>query len=474
MQAIAGSSELLLPEIEVTNSNVGSIEQVANLIKNEEVVTAIQTILNHFADTITTRILTHLGVVTSLVVPVAKSEVKPTVELKKSSSRSDEQRQRMSEAQKARWAAKQHKEAPVSMEVPPSPVPSTKKWTVGPEGRKRMAEAQKLRWAVRKRQQADNGGSLPFSTPREASTSTEADCQLQHNNSVKETTKEATLAVREGYTGDPFYISEDGHYIGNDGFVVPKDFTEFTERYPHYLETWVRRRLNGHGIEEDIEDWCQELTIHMKYLPPTSKHRALGKEDVIQTYDPFAQYGASERRWRYYINYILANKYNTIYGKREKNPVCRSGNMSLVGETNPDSHGEITDEYVYSQSEYLTDITYQIEKRKERVSLAHNFIEFVEEADPTVLPILQAMYEAGSATDTIREFCRTCNRLATTKEVKNGEHKGHEIGISQKEFNHARNRLKQLASSFKNNKKVRPEVVKTSKKLPKLNAVVRK
>jgi hypothetical protein len=300
-----------------------------------------------------------------------------------------------------------------------------------------------LRWATRNAQN-------PAATPHEASTPSEADCQLQHNTPVDVTpvAKEAVLAVRDGYKGDAFYISEDGHYIGDDGFVVPKDFTEFTDRFPRYLERWVRSRLHGQGIEEDIEDWQQELIIHMKYLPPTSKHRALGMTDVIQTFNPFAQYGASERRWRSYVNMVMANKFNTIHGKRNKNPVCRPGNMSIVSETNPETHGEVTDEYAYSKSSYLTEASNREEKKQEDIFFAHKFIEFVHTTDPEIFPVLEAVYVAGSAADTIKEFCQTCKRLATTMEVKGGEHEGHEIGMTQKEFNRARNRLKQLAAQF--------------------------
>jgi len=48
----------------------------------------------------------------------------------------------------------------------------------------------------------------------------------------------------------------------------------------------------------------------------------------------------------------------------------------------------------------------------------------------------------------VKEFCQTCKKLATTKDVREGLHEGHEIGMSQKEFNKARNRLKQLAVAF--------------------------
>lgn len=233
---------------------------------------------------------------------------------------------------------------------------------------------------------------------------------------------------------------------------MPQTFDEFLDRYPRYIESWARRRLNGQGVEEDIEDWTQELIIHMKYLPPTSKHRAEGKTDVIQTFDPFSQYGASERRWRNYVNYCIANKYNTIFGKKTKNPVCRPGNIALVADYQTGDHqhvqGEATDEYIYSKSEYLTNATNREETKQQNIFFTKKYIEYVKEHDETVYPVLEAVYLAGSSSDTIKEFCKTCKRLATTVELSEGQHEGHTVGLTQKEFNRARNRLKQLATHF--------------------------
>ena len=38
----------------------------------------------------------------------------------------------------------------------------------------------------------------------------------------------------ENRKSDPFTIV-DGQYIGHDGFVVPKNFDEFYERFPEYI-----------------------------------------------------------------------------------------------------------------------------------------------------------------------------------------------------------------------------------------------
>jgi len=126
----------------------------------------------------------------------------------------------------------------------------------------------------------------------------------------------------ENRTPDPFTIV-DGHYVGHDGFVVPKNFDEFHERFPQYVRNWVSRHADRSAPREDVEDWAQDLLIHLRYLPATSKHREAGKEDVVQTFDPCKHHGANSARFFNYINLCLANRFRTIHLKRMKNPLCR-------------------------------------------------------------------------------------------------------------------------------------------------------
>jgi hypothetical protein len=57
----------------------------------------------------------------------------------------------------------------------------------------------------------------------------------------------------ENRTSDPFIIV-DGCYIGRDGFVVPKNFDEFYERFPKYVRRWVERHVDRSTPDEDVED----------------------------------------------------------------------------------------------------------------------------------------------------------------------------------------------------------------------------
>jgi len=117
------------------------------------------------------------------------------------------------------------------------------------------------------------------------------------------------------------------------------------------------------------------------------------------------------------------------------------------------------DTHVHSNSTILSNATDREDKKAENTYFTHKFVAYVQAQDPEVFPVLEAIYVAGSSTDTIKEFCQTCKKLATTKELELGEHEGHEVGMSPKEFNRARNRLKQLAGMFL---KHRNPIVKSS------------
>jgi hypothetical protein len=246
----------------------------------------------------------------------------------------------------------------------------------------------------------------------------------------------------EDYLGDPITISDDGHFVGEDGFVVPKDFNEFYERFPNYIPYWVKKRLHKFTIDEDVEDWTQDLIIHLKYLPATSKHRKAGAnfrpngcQDVIETFNPYQQYGASERRFRAYVNFCLANKFNTVQGKRVKNPVCRYGNVSLgqsaplIGDPTDNLLG--SDEFIHHNSEYLSEIRRQGEKHQDDRLFVLEFIRFVEEEDPTMIPVIEAIGKTG-----------TQNEAAAYLRDELG------VDVPDEEFVRYRNRLRQLGDCF--------------------------
>lgn len=239
-------------------------------------------------------------------------------------------------------------------------------------------------------------------------------------------------AIDFDYTGDPFTISADGHYIGDDGFVVPRNFDEFYEKYPKYVLNWVKKRLNRFVVDEDVEDWTQDLLIHMRWLPQASKHRQPwangrpeGCADVVETFDPYQQYGASERRFRNYINFCLANKFNTVQSKRQKNPVCRPGNVAFgiaLDEADPTIN---SDEFIHANSQHLEAQAERVKKQHDDRLFTNQFKNYVRKEDPSVFPAIEAL--------------EACGPMGEAAEY---------MGVTDMEFSRYRARLKQLGECF--------------------------
>lgn len=223
---------------------------------------------------------------------------------------------------------------------------------------------------------------------------------------------------------DPFALI-DGRYIGHDGFVVPKDFDEFHRRFPHHIPNWVKRHADRLALKEDLEDWTQDLIIHLKYLPLTSKHRKAGKEDVVQTFDPAKHHGANQARFLNYVNLCLANKFRTIDTKRKKDAMCHTGNLSLTAEVNARNYGEVDDEYCHAHSEYLRRAAGIFEKRARDRTFVTEFVDFVRREDPSVLPAIQSILATGTPDDAA-EF----------------------LGITDARFSRLRTRIRQLGKCF--------------------------
>ena len=243
---------------------------------------------------------------------------------------------------------------------------------------------------------------------------------------------EEETAIDFDYTGDPFTVVADGHFVGDDGFVVPMDFDEFYSRYPRYVLNWVKKRLNRFVVDEDVEDWTQDLLIHMKFLPQASKHRIPGANgrrdgcmDVVETFNPYQQYGASERRFRNYINFCLANKFNTVQSKRQKNPVCRLGNVAFgvsLDEADPTIN---SDEFIHSNSQHLATQAERVQKQHDDRLYTNQFKNYVRKEDFSVFPAIEAL-----------EACGPMGEAAAY------------MGVTEQEFARYRARLKQLAECF--------------------------
>lgn len=70
---------------------------------------------------------------------------------------------------------------------------------------------------------------------------------------------------------ESFTVSEDGHYVGADGFLVPRDFREFFDRDPFWVRRWVTRRVGRRFGQNAVFDLEQELLLYLCALSPKSR-----------------------------------------------------------------------------------------------------------------------------------------------------------------------------------------------------------
>jgi hypothetical protein len=223
---------------------------------------------------------------------------------------------------------------------------------------------------------------------------------------------------------DPFTLIY-GRYVGHDGFVVPKNFEEFHQRFPNHIPNWVKRNADRLAPREDLEDWTQDLIIHLKYLPLKSKHREVGKEDIVQTFDPAKHHGANQARFLNYINLCLANKFRTMHSKRRKDALYHTDNLSLTGEVDAKNCGEVDDESCRAHSEFLRRTAGISKKRARDRTFVREFVDFVRREDPSVLPAIHSILATGTPNDAA-EF----------------------LGITDARFSRLRTRLRRLGKCF--------------------------
>lgn len=248
---------------------------------------------------------------------------------------------------------------------------------------------------------------------------------------------------KETFRFDPFTITN-GRYVGSDGFIVPRDFDEFYERFPGYVRKWVSKHADRSAPKEDIEDWTHDLLIHLYELPQTSKYRKTGKEDVVQTFDAVKHYGCNEARFRNYISLCLANKLRTLNSKRMKDALCRPGNVSIDGQTGDGGVRSVDDEYCQKHSAHLQQAAKASEKQAQDRAFVQEFVNFARREDPKILSAMEAVLATGTQADAA-DF----------------------LGISESEFGRKHIRLCQLARCFVNGEVVPKQRKPYKKRIPK-------
>jgi hypothetical protein len=235
---------------------------------------------------------------------------------------------------------------------------------------------------------------------------------------------------------EPFTVSVDGHYVGKDGYVVPKNFGEFFERYPLRVRRWLTRRVRQRLGQDAIPDLEQDLLFYLCTLAPESRFRRRGANgrpdgctDVIQCFDPVRHFGATAARFHNFISLCLANRLNTILARQRRNPLCNPRNVSIAtfqeNEGGPEWAGEANEAYLLRHSGTFAGECRRRADAEGPILKAYvrEFEQFVLQTKPKLVSVVHAIQRTATFRDAQKtiglgngEFLRCRQELALLKD----------------------------------------------------------
>jgi hypothetical protein len=95
-----------------------------------------------------------------------------------------------------------------------------------------------------------------------------------------------------------------------------------------------------------------------------------------------------------------------MHSARVKNPLCRTGNVSLSEQMDAVQWGQVDDEYCHAHSGHLRKSSEHLEKQAQDRHRITEFIDFVSHEDSGVVPAVGAILATNTQTDAAR-FLRT-------------------------------------------------------------------
>lgn len=233
-----------------------------------------------------------------------------------------------------------------------------------------------------------------------------------------------------GIAAASFASTDDGRIVGPDGFVVPRDFPEFFERFPRHVRSFVRRHLTTRP-EHERQERESELLLFLLTLPEDSKYRRPGVNghpdgctDRIMTFCPERSYGASAGRFFAYLNLILLNRLISLEKKSAVDPVASRSTLRFTSADIPEPGGLDEASYLQHSSFAHSQTWLESEKVVAQVCVSR-FFDFVQEHNPELIPTLNAIASSS--------------RLVEAQT---------ELGISDQLFSRGRHRLRVLHRSF--------------------------
>jgi hypothetical protein len=213
---------------------------------------------------------------------------------------------------------------------------------------------------------------------------------------------------------EPYTVTSDGHLVGADGFIVPRDYSEFIETFPRHVRNFVRSKMPGSSTA-DQEDRESELQIRLLVVPLTSKYRTPGFNgrvegcsDRIQTFIPELSGGASKPRFLDFVNRILWHEHIKFIMKSVKksvNPIERVNNLVYFpGPSDKGCTAYINDERLH----------YMVASVRKRASRCQNWMEtrvviqelaaYVTAREPDLIPVLYTFLDSQTYIEAQRDL----------------------------------------------------------------------
>lgn len=186
------------------------------------------------------------------------------------------------------------------------------------------------------------------------------------------------------------YTRKKGHYVGCDGFVVPKNFAEFHGQFPKYVEEWVWMNVHKPTVQsrDDVLDVASELTLFLMTLPKGSVKRTRTIRDVIAAFDPARCEGASKAKFFRYVNFTLWNALTSIWRRQGRDAAFQNKLSIEPVEADDGTHDGLGVEW-----QLATDGRVE-EDADNRIQL-DQFMRFIA-AEAEVHALIVALYACGS------------------------------------------------------------------------------
>jgi hypothetical protein len=109
-------------------------------------------------------------------------------------------------------------------------------------------------------------------------------------------------------TVHPWTVDETGHYVGHDGFVCPKSFAEFVERFPGCIPQWAAKHSKlPYGMHEDLA-----AEIALKFLI----------KQTIEKFDPAKRGGCNAGLFFGFIRFCCARESQNIVNKMSRDAMA--------------------------------------------------------------------------------------------------------------------------------------------------------